>query len=123
MRFDLKEPCKHCPFGVAETRIRFASPQRAAEIEETAYRFGFPCHQSAVLVEEDDWDSDMAGYVPGPNSQHCAGSIFMLVNEGHDCWPGIGNEELAPDYLARIAPKLHLAFESSDAFVLANGGR
>ncbi|MFN4296739.1 MAG: hypothetical protein ACK4FB_07835 [Brevundimonas sp.] len=78
MRFDLKTPCKNCPFRTDETAIRFQCLERAEEIEESAYRNGFPCHLSADL-EEDEGD---AGYVFGGNTQHCAGALLMFARHG-----------------------------------------
>ena len=49
MRFDLKEPCTHCPFRSDDTRITFRGRERTEEIEEGAYRRDFPCHLSAPL--------------------------------------------------------------------------
>jgi hypothetical protein len=115
MRFDLKKPCKNCPFSKAETRIKFANRERAEEIEETAYRNGFPCHKSADFDEDEEY----GGYVFGRNTQHCAGSLAMHINEGESCTPGTGNDE---DLFDRLAQRLDLdaAFESIDAFLEAN---
>jgi hypothetical protein len=116
MRLQLGKPCKNCPFGVAETRIRFACRERAEEIEEHAYRRGFPCHLSASLDEEDE----DAGYEFGPNTQHCAGAAAMFLNAGYDTWPGIGNRELPESWLRKLLPNLHMAFENDEAFFAAN---
>jgi hypothetical protein len=78
MRFDLKTPCKNCPFRMDETAIRFAVRERAEEIEESAYRNGFPCHLSATL-DEDDEDG---GFEFGDNTQHCAGALIMYLQGG-----------------------------------------
>lgn len=80
MRFDLKTPCKNCPFRTDATAIRFACRERAEEIEETAYRNGFPCHLSADYVEDDEGESD--GYVFGGQTQHCAGALIMFARYG-----------------------------------------
>jgi len=78
MKFDLTTPCKNCPFRTDATAIRFACRERAEEIEESAYRNGFPCHLSGVI---DDDDED-AGYEFGPNSQHCVGATIMFLAGG-----------------------------------------
>lgn len=78
MKYDLKTPCKNCPFADTPDRITFACRERAEEIEEQAYRQGFPCHLSAVLVE----DGESGGYEAGPDTQHCAGVILMYMHEG-----------------------------------------
>lgn len=75
MEFDLKRPCKNCPFRTDETAIRFACRERAEEIEESAYRNGFPCHLSAHIDEDDD----DAGYEFGEGTQHCAGALLMYL--------------------------------------------
>jgi hypothetical protein len=118
MRLQLARPCKNCPFSVAETRIRFACRERAEEIEELAYRQGFPCHLSATLDEEDE----DAGYEfkRDGSTQHCAGAMLMFLNAGYDTWPGIDNRELSSAFVERLAPNLRLAFENEDAFFEAN---
>lgn len=115
MKFDLKVPCKNCPFADRPTRITFACRERAEEIEEAAYRYDFPCHLSADTVEDED---GCEGYVPGEKTQHCAGAIGMYLNGGEPEWPGVGNEEPPGDYW--LAQKV--AFESADAFLDANSG-
>lgn len=79
MRFDLRTPCKNCPFRTDETAIRFSCVERAEEIAESAYRHGFPCHLSADLVEDDEGGG---GYVFGQNTQHCAGALMLFAR--HD---------------------------------------
>lgn len=120
MKFDLKTPCKNCPFGIAETRIRFSGLERAAEIAEQAYRNGFPCHLSAEYVEDDEGDSD--GYVFGRNTQHCAGAAGMFINDLHDSWPGIGNDsDLAEQIAERMGSDgLAACFDSEQDFLDAN---
>lgn len=96
MRFDLKTPCKNCPFRSDGTAIRFACRERAEEIEESAYRQGFPCHLSAELIEDDDTPDGMSGgFVEGENTQHCVGYIIMQINDagGGSPWPGIENDD------------------------------
>ena len=121
MRMDLRKPCKHCPFSVAETRIRFACMERAEEIAEGAYRHGFPCHKSAVFIEDEEGDT--SGYYAHDAGQHCIGSVMMFLNEGYDAWPGIDNRELREATLDRLRPNLRLAWDSEAAFIEANRGR
>ena len=121
MRYDLKRPCKHCPFRSDETRITFACRERADDIQEHAYRRGFPCHESAVHVEAEDDPIGDGGFVPGPNTQHCAGFIIMQLKEATGSpWPGINNDdELLQKLEAQIdwdAP----VFDDTDAFLDAN---
>jgi hypothetical protein len=118
MRLQLRKPCKNCPFGVAETRIRFACRERAEEIEEHAYRNGFPCHLSASLDDDDeDGGYEFAG---DGSTQHCAGAMLMFLNEGYDTWPGIDNRELSAKLVERLAPNLHMAFACAEDFFEAN---
>lgn len=114
MRFDLKTPCKHCPFRTDETAIRFACRERAEEIEESAYRNGFPCHLSAVLIEDDEYGED--GFVAGENTQHCVGYIIMQLKSGETGWPGIGNDEDLAERLAQNVDWMSPVFESSAEF-------
>jgi hypothetical protein len=118
MKFDLKQPCKNCPFGIAPTRIIFSCRERAEEIEELAYRRGFPCHLSATLAE----DAEDAGFEFGPETQHCAGAAAMFLNAGYDTWPGIGNSERIANRIAsRMGDAgLAMAFENDEEFFAAN---
>lgn len=122
-RFNLKRPCRHCPFRTDETAIRFRCRERAEEIEESAYRYGFPCHESADLIEHDDIDYGQDGYVFGQNTQHCVGFIIMQLKSGSGSpWPGIGNDE---DLYNRLCGQVDWSapvFEDTDAFLEANEG-
>lgn len=84
MRFDLKTPCKNCPFRTDATAIRFSGIERAEEIENSAYRHGFPCHLSADYTGDDDEDG---GYVFGDTTQHCAGALMMFARHGDGTIP------------------------------------
>ena len=114
-RLNLKVPCKNCPFANRDTRIRFRCRERAEEIEEHAYRRGFPCHLSATLEEDENGES--SGYEFGPNTQHCAGAIGMFLNEGYTAWPGTGNRDMDN---GTYAPAQAVAFWSVEAFFDAN---
>ena len=117
MKFNLRTPCKNCPFRNDGTQIRFKTRERAEEIEEIAYRQGFPCHLSAV-VEESVGEQY---YEFGPDTQHCAGFIIMALKaHGGISWPGINNDDdLAEQLYAQIdwdAP----VFEDETEFFEAN---
>jgi len=118
MKTELKKPCKNCPFGIAETRIKFACKERAEEIAEQAYRQGFPCHLSA---DYDD-DEEYGGYVFGENTQHCAGAIGMFINDSDTGWPALDNDEDLVEKIAeQMGPKnLALCFPSEEEFIEAN---
>lgn len=121
MRFDLKKPCKNCPFGKAETRIRFACRERAEEIEESAYRNGFPCHLSAENIELGE-DEDGYVFAGDGTTQHCAGAAGTFLNDGYDTWPGIDNDD---DLGERLALQIDLSacWDSVEDFFAANEGR
>ncbi len=101
--FKLKRPCKNCPFSPLDSRITFANRERAEEIEETAYRNGFPCHLSAINTQEDEDgnENEDGGYVFGPKTQHCAGAIMMYIAGGESEWPGIDNDEELGEALSK----------------------
>jgi hypothetical protein len=116
MKYDLKAPCKNCPFSTKDTRIVFSGVDRATEISEQAYRHGFPCHLSAA---HDDDDED-GGYYDDGNAQHCAGALIMFIKDGHDCWPAVINDE---DFVDKLRGRLNFnspAFESEQEFIEAN---
>lgn len=120
MRYDLKTPCKNCPFRNDATRIRFRTRKRAAEIEEQAYRHGFPCHLSAELVEDEDDLGGPHGYMQTEASQHCIGYVIMRIKEGCGAWPGIGNDEDLAESLSQRVDLSAPVFDNSDDFLSAN---
>lgn len=119
MLFDLKRPCKNCPFRNDKTRITFACRERAEEIEESAYRNGFPCHLSADHIEGDNLGGE-GGFVFGPATQHCAGAILMFLKEGNTAWPGIDNDEGLAEKLAGQMDWSAPVFECAEDFFDAN---
>ncbi len=125
-QFALKRPCKNCPFQPTLHAITFRGEERAEEIAEQAYRYGFPCHLSAIDTSEDEDgnENENGGYEFGPNTQHCAGAIMLFLSDGSECgWPGIGNdEELAEKLNAQMdwnAPH----YEREDDFIKGIGKR
>lgn len=118
--YKLKRPCKHCPFAPTKTRIVFFNEERATEIAESAYRRGFPCHESAA--EYEDKNGESTGYFFGPQTQHCAGAIMMLLSE-NDEWPGIHNDTDLADTLRDHMDWKAPHFESEDDFIEANRGK
>ena len=121
MKYDLKKPCKNCPFGNVDTRISFATRERAGDIEEQAYRQGFPCHMSADLVDDEDtWDGESGGYVEGENTQHCAGAILMYMHQGDICWPGVDNDEEVVDAAWERMDTDYPVFQNVEEFLEAN---
>lgn len=122
MKFDLKTPCLNCPFRSDETRITFRGRERAEEIEEQAYRHGFPCHLSAEHVEEEDDPLGEGGFYPAENTQHCVGFIIMTLMDGESAWPGIDNDEDLADRLRDQVDWDAPVFESVEDFFAANSG-
>lgn len=117
MRFDLKTPCKHCPFRADKTAIRFSCRERAEEIEETAYRWGFPCHKSAEYIEDEDGSG---GYHASDKAQHCIGAIIMYLRQDEMCWPGINNDEELAERLRNQVDWSAPVFDAVDDFLDAN---
>jgi len=73
MKYDLKAPCKDCPF---RTDVKpYLKPERAQEICEALvqYQQTFACHKTTVPDDDDDSDN-----VATSSSQHCAGAMIML---------------------------------------------
>ena len=119
-QFRMKRPCTYCPFRNDETRLRFATRDRAVEIEESAYRYGFPCHETAVIIEADE-ELFEDGYCMGPDSQHCAGYAIMRLNETEgQPWPGIDNDEDIAEALCERLDFDAPVFETTDDFLEAN---
>lgn len=122
MRFDLKRPCKICPFANTPDRITFACRERAAEIEEHAYRRGFVCHEHAVHIEEDDYCDGGFDFRADGSSQHCFGAIALHVKDGGSSvpWEGLSEEE-QDRWWSRVDKKaLETIFESEEEFLEAN---
>ncbi len=119
MKFDLYKPCKNCPFRTDETRIKFACVERAEEIDEQAYRNGFPCHLSADYMEDDGSGKD--GFIEGDNSQHCVGYLIMMMKSGETEWPGVDNDSALISRLwDQVDWKNAPVFECRDDFLDAN---
>jgi hypothetical protein len=121
VKFDLKTPCKNCPFGNTKTRIVFSCRERAEEIEESAYRHGFPCHLSADDTSDDDEDG---GFVFGETTQHCVGALLMWLKgdgDGNVPFTNLDEDEqdLVRDRLNWDSP----VFEGAEAFIEANTER
>lgn len=118
MRWDLKTPCKNCPFRTDETAIRFACRERAEEIEESAYRNGFPCHLSATL-DEDDEDG---GFEFAESTQHCVGATLMYQRGGFS--GNVPFERLSECQQERIAQRLDFdapVYDGPDEFLDSYG--
>lgn len=118
-RFALKRPCHHCPFRTDESAIRFRGRERAEQIEESAYRHGFPCHETAETREDEE---GMEGYYLGPDSSFCIGYVIMQINQGTGPWPAIDNDDdLLEQLVEHVGDCIGVpVFETEEDFFLAN---
>jgi len=126
MNFDMTKPCTNCPFRTDKTAIRFQCRERAEEIEEQAYRGGFPCHVTAESVEANDYGED-GGLYATEESQMCAGFIAMQLNmqepppSFRDNPQGLDEEELFERLEKQYGEFWKLpVFEHSEDFFEAN---
>ena len=87
----MTKPCKHCPFRNDGSQITFACRERAEEIEEQAFRQGFPCHATAECVESNEYGED-GGYYATEDSQMCAGFISMML-KSQEVWPSLNDND------------------------------
>lgn len=73
MKFDLKRPCKTCPFRTDSLK-GWLGKGRAKEILEgiTAKDQTFTCHYTTEFHEE------TGEVIPHSNDQHCAGAMILL---------------------------------------------
>lgn len=127
MRFDLKKPCKHCPFANTPERITFATRDRAQEIEGLAYRQGFVCHEHAEHTEGDDYDDGGFDFRDDGSSQHCWGAIAMYIKGGGSSVPWETATDADPDLEDRWWDRadqkaLRTVFDGEEEFLNANTG-
>lgn len=69
MKFNLKQPCKDCPFIRTGTMFQSLSPGRMEGIVHSITEKGqtFPCHKTINYGERDTL-----------NEQHCAGALLYV---------------------------------------------
>ena len=78
--FDLKRPCKTCPF--TDPHTLYLSPARKEEIAASLQSGAqFICHNTFEWDEDDEGESYPAY---DQHSQFCAGALIMLEKEGED---------------------------------------
>lgn len=79
MHFDLRTPCKTCPF--VSGRFYGLQPERVREILEGILDQGmtFTCHNAVHGETIEDEDGHETGYKPGLKDQHCAGALILIV--------------------------------------------
>ena len=73
--FDLKSPCRTCPFRKGKGENFQLGADRVREIAEAT---AFQCH-GTVQYGEDEYGEPVMG--PGDNPQQCAGLMAMLSRE------------------------------------------
>jgi hypothetical protein len=127
LKFELIRACKMCPFANTPDRITFRGIERATEIEESAYRNGFPCHEHAEWLEA----NEETGFTGGAyareddSSQHCFGALAMWLHEGDGNIPWEHaieeDEELVTRWWDRVAFKdYEQCFDGPEEFIKAN---
>lgn len=82
MRFDLRKPCKDCPFVVGTSMI--LQPGRMDGIAESLRddHQVFPCHKTThALAPEDMDDEDEDGYAWHGREQACPGALAFTLRE------------------------------------------
>lgn len=74
--FDLKSPCKTCPFRKSNGK---AFNLHADRITEIVNADAFQCHKTVEYGEDDEGNEIRGG---GDNPQQCAGLMSILHREG-----------------------------------------
>lgn len=73
MKFDLKKPCKDCPFrSDRELNHGWLGKNRAIEIAKSLDDYAFPCHKT----------TQQGVKIYNKKEQHCFGALVVLQNEG-----------------------------------------
>lgn len=74
MNFDLRKPCKGCPFVDDEHAVRHLGEERAEGIVDSITRMqqSFTCHKTTEYCEE------KGEHVTNGKEQHCAGALILL---------------------------------------------
>lgn len=127
MKFDLKKPCKNCPFVNGPDRITFACRERAEEIEDMAYRQGFVCHKHSEYIEESEFEAGGFDFANDGSSQHCWGALAMFIKDGGSSVPWENACDDDPDleerWWSRADQKaLATVFDGEEEFLDANTG-
>lgn len=77
MKFNLKKPCKDCPFrSDRQLNHGWLGKRRAEEIAESLEDNAFPCHKTITYDDEDQ-------AVYSDKTQHCYGALVVLNNEDY----------------------------------------
>jgi hypothetical protein len=85
MHFDLKKPCKSCPFRTNSLK-GWLGKSRAKEIADALYKKDqtFSCHKT-VDYNSSDWDDESGEriYFNREGEQHCVGALIMMEKKGY----------------------------------------
>ena len=113
MRFDLKKPCKNCPFlkpSVQPMNKGWLSKERAQGIIDNLLHQGgtFPCHKTTNIDDDFNYDVEFeseeaareaeteAWHRNVSGSQYCAGALILMLKCGN------------PSQMTQIAQRLNL---------------
>ena len=124
MQFDLKRPCKLCPFANTDTWITFTCRERAEEIETVSYRQGFVCHEHAECYEDDEYGEGGFDFRSDGSSQHCWGAIAMYVKSGGSSvpWENLSEKQQNRWWDRADMKALETVFDGEEEFLEANNG-
>lgn len=91
MKFDLKRPCKMCPFRT-DCKKSWLGEERAQEIIDsmTKQDQSFTCH------ETNQFDDETGEGIVNKDSQHCAGAMILMERYEY------------ANQMMRIAERLHI---------------
>lgn len=83
-QFNLKKPCKNCPFTKADTTIHLQEGRREEIIESllTGESMSFPCHKS--VYKSDGRNFDEEGEYKPTDIQQCPGAMAVCKKFGRD---------------------------------------
>lgn len=85
--FNLKRPCKDCPFrtDLPEHTKGWLGEQRASEIIHSVLRMGmsFPCHKTTSGARDTDDEGNLTPYVYDRSTKQCAGAAILQIKTGN----------------------------------------
>lgn len=115
MKFELKRPCKDCPFRNDKPHHKgWLGKERATAIYQNLLDGGnFPCHKTHDYLKDDG-----NGFTHQEGHQFCAGALIMLENEKTACQSqalrmAVGLRLYNPSNLDKNSP----IFKSGDEFI------
>ena len=114
MNFDLKKPCKGCPFGTNKEAVRHLGEDRAEGIIDSITRMqqSFPCHKTTIHDEDGE-------LVHSKKEQHCAGALILLEKHNQPNQMMRISERLGGGYDRTKLEKDSPVFDEYDEFIEA----